>query len=167
MRKNLPKKYTSKIFNDHDHSVCFQSAMKSFQKHCFERNLKMTPLRSKVFEFLLKDHQPLGAYQILDMLRTAGFSSTPPIAYRVLDFLMAQGFVHKLKGLNAFVACSLPGIAHTPAFMICRKCEKVAELDEKDTGINLKKAEPIDFKIEEAVIEVMGLCTYCVTADVA
>ena len=45
--------------------------------------------------------------------------------------------------------------------MICRKCEKVAEIDEKKSGINLKKAAPLNFMIEEAIIEVVGLCTLC------
>jgi Fur family zinc uptake transcriptional regulator len=165
MGKNISWKNTSKVFNKHDHSVCFRDSMESFQKHCFEKNLKLTPLRIKVFEFLLKDHQPLGAYQILDMLRDSGFGSTPPIAYRVLDFLIEQGFVHKIKRLNAFVACSHLGNTHSPAFMICRKCEKIAEIDEKESGVNLKKAAPFDFKIEEAVIEIIGLCKACITAE--
>ena len=46
------------------------------------------------------------------MLGKDGFSSTPLIAYRVLDFLIEQGFVHKIKKLNAFIACSHPEI-HT------------------------------------------------------
>ncbi|MAI97670.1 MAG: Fur family transcriptional regulator [Rhodobacteraceae bacterium] len=139
--------------------------MKSFERHCFENNLKLTPLRKKIFEFLLKEHQPRGAYEILDMLRDSGFSSAPPIAYRVLDFLIEQGFVHKIKRLNSFVACSHPGNIHSPAFMICRKCEKVAEIDEKKSGIDLKKAAPLNFQIEEAVIEVVGICTFCITAE--
>ena len=116
---------------------------------------------------MLRDHQPLGAYQILDMLRDSGFASTPPIAYRVLDFLIEQGFAHKIKRLNAFVACSHPGSTHSPTFMICRKCDKVAEIDEKESGIDLKKATSFDFKVEEAVIEFIGLCTSCVTVEVS
>ena len=139
--------------------------MKAFEKHCADKNLKLTPLRKKVLEFLLKDHQPLGAYEILDMLRNSGFGSTPPIAYRVLDFLIEQGFAHKIKRLNAFVACSHLGDAHSPAFMICRKCEKVAEIDKKESGINLKKAAPFDFKVEEAFIEFIGLCKSCITLE--
>ncbi|MDG2355709.1 MAG: Fur family transcriptional regulator [Paracoccaceae bacterium] len=165
MKKNPTQKYASIIFKKHNHNVCFNNAMKAFQKHCFEKNLKLTPLRIKVFEFLLRDHQPLGAYQILDMLRDSGFGSTPPIAYRVLDFLIEQGFAHKIKRLNAFVACSHLGSTHSPAFMICRKCEKVAEINEKESGVNLKKAAPFDFKIEEAVIEVIGLCISCITVE--
>ena len=131
-----------------------------------EKELKLTPLRLKVFQLLLKDHRPLGAYQILDLLRKDGFSSTPPIAYRVLDFLIEHGFVHKIKKLNAFVACSHPGNSHSPTFMICRKCEKVAEINEKESGLNFNRAPSSEFKIEEAIIELIGICKNCTKLEV-
>ena len=97
---------------------------------------------------MLDDHRPIGAYHILEMLGKEGFSSTPPIAYRVLDFLIEQGFVHKIKKLNAFIACSHPGNSHSPTFMICRKCEKVAEIDEKKSGLKLDKKSLSEFNIK-------------------
>ena len=161
MQKKISTKETFDFFKSHDHDVCFGDAMVEIEKHCRKKNLKFTPLRRRVFEYLLRDHKPLGAYEILDLLREDGLASTPPIAYRVLDFLMKQGFVHKIQGLNAFVACSHPGSSHSPAFMICRKCEKVAELDEKISGINLEKSIPSDFSVEETVVEMRGICTSC------
>ena len=161
MQKKISTKETFEFFKNHDHDVCFGDAMEEIEKHCHKKNLQFTPLRRRVFEYLLRDHKPLGAYEILDLLREDGLASTPPIAYRVLDFLMKQGFVHKIQGLNAFVACSHPGSSHSPAFMICRKCEKVAELDEKISGINLEKSIPSDFSVEETVVEMRGICTSC------
>ena len=78
-----------------------------------------------------------------------------------IEGLMKEGFVHKIRGLNAFVACSHPGSSHSPAFMICRKCEKVAELDKKVSGLNLEKSIPSDFSVEETVVEMRGICTSC------
>lgn len=162
MKKNILRKNPSaKVFKKHDHGACYKTAIQAFEKHCLENNLQCTPLRRKVLEFLLKDHQPKGAYEILDLLREEGLSSKPPIAYRVLDFLIEQGFAHKIQGLNAFVACSYPGDSHSPAFMICRKCEKVAEVEDTESGINLKKAALTEFKIEEAFIEIRGICNSC------
>ena len=161
MQKKISTKETFEFFNNHDHDACFGDAMVEIEKHCHKKNLQFTPLRRRVFEYLLRDHKPLGAYEILDLLREDGLASTPPIAYRVLDFLMKEGFVHKIQGLNAFVACSHPGSSHSPAFMICRKCEKVAELDEKISGINLGKSIPSDFSVEETVVEMRGICTSC------
>ena len=160
-KKALPKNLPTKIFEKHDHSTCYETVIQAFEKHCFENNLQCTTLRLKVLGFLLKDHRPLGAYEILDLLNREGLSSKPPIAYRVLDFLIEQGFAHKIQGLNAFVACSYPGDSHSPTFMICRKCEKVAEVENAESGINLKKAALAEFKIEEAFIEIRGICNSC------
>ena len=149
------------IFNKHNHDICFKTTLEAAENHCSENNLEFTPLRRKVFEILLKDHKPLGAYKILDLLREAGFSSTPPIAYRVLDFLIKHGFAHKIKGRNAFVACSHLGSFHSPAFMICRKCENIAEVDSKKTKVTPRQPNPLSFKVEETIIEMIGLCNTC------
>ena len=165
MTKNNIHNEISRNFSDHNHKKCFEISMNAFKKHCHENNIKLTPLRLKVFELLLKDHRPIGAYQILEMLGKDGFSSTPPIAYRVLDFLIEQGFVHKIKKLNAFIACSHPGNSHSPTFMICRKCEKVAEIDEKKSGLKLDKKSLSEFKIEESIIEIIGICKKCISLE--
>ena len=103
---------SSHIFKKHNHANCSKQALKKFEQHCLKKNLQVTPLRRKILEYLLRDHRPLGAYEILDLLRKEGFSSTHQ-SYRVLDFLIAEGFVHKVKGLNAFIACTAPGNVHS------------------------------------------------------
>ena len=119
-----------------------------------------------MFEILIRDHKPLGAYDILDALSKEGFSSSPPIAYRVLDFLIEKGLVHKIHGLNSFIACAYAGCAHIPAFVICRKCDNVAELRGEE---NIPKASSssLDFKIENAMIEISGVCSMSSDAGVA
>ena len=161
-KKKLSTNNPSKIFNKHDHNSCYKKTLQAFTEHCLENNLKSTPLRKKILEFLLRDHRPLGAYEILDLLAKEGLSSKPPIAYRVLDFLIEQGFAHKIHGLNAFVACNYPGDAHSPAFMICRKCDKVAEIDDRESALNLEKASSGEFQIEKAFVEIMGVCKSCI-----
>jgi Fur family zinc uptake transcriptional regulator len=167
MQKKLAKRNNYELQKGQDNSPCFKKAIDEIQKYCLEKNLKFTPLRRKVFEFLLRSHKPLGAYEVLDLLRQQGFASTPPIAYRVLDFLVAQGFVHRIQGLNAFVACSHPGSSHSPAFMICRKCEEVAEIRAKDSKINLIKSSVYDFIVEKTTVEILGVCKSCHSLETA
>jgi Fur family zinc uptake transcriptional regulator len=103
-----------------------------------------------------------GAYAILDLLREAGFSSQPPVAYRALDFLVEHGFAHKIERLNAFVGCALPDTVHSPAFMICRKCDTVAEAGSSLSNFNLSAtASATGFKIEQTVVEARGVCNSC------
>ena len=115
---------------------------------------------------MIRGHKPIVAYEILDILSKEGFSSSPPIAYRVLDFLIEKGLVHKIQGLNSFIACAYAGCAHIPAFVICRKCDNVTEIKGQK---NFPKVPTValDFKIENAMIEILGICSTCSNEGVA
>ena len=136
--------------------------MQTAEEYCEERKLQLTPARRKVLELLLQEHRALGAYAILDLLREVGFSSQPPVAYRALDFLVEHGFAHKIERLNAFVACALPGTAHSPAFMICRQCDTVAETQSFSSNFNLlTNVDDTSFTIEQTIVEAKGVCHSC------
>ena len=62
-----------------------------------------------MLEALLESHRALTAYELLDQLAAAGLGSQPPVAYRALDFLVANGFVHRIERLGAFAACTEAG----------------------------------------------------------
>lgn len=149
-------------FQEHDHQTCVETALTSVEARCSAEGLRLTPVRRKVLEMLLQEHRALGAYAILDWLRAEGFGSQPPVAYRALDFLVQNGFVHKIERLNAFVACSHPGQSHSPAFMICRKCDAVAEAQSAPTkGVLGAAARAAGFEIERTVVEAEGICPDC------
>jgi Fur family zinc uptake transcriptional regulator len=152
----------SVAFEQHDHTTCSESILKSAEDYCRRNNLKLTDTRRKVLELLLVAHRALGAYSLLDLLKEAGFRSQPTVAYRALDFLVKHGFAHKVKSLNAFIACTHPGRNHSPAFMICRQCETVAETNPEIPGFNVSVDErSLGFKVEQTVIELQGLCHTC------
>lgn len=152
----------SVAFEKHDHTTCSESILKSAEDYCRRNNLKLTDTRRKVLELLLVAHRALGAYSLLDLLKEAGFRSQPTVAYRALDFLVKHGFAHKVKSLNAFIACTHPGRNHSPAFMICRQCETVAETNPEIPGFNVSVDErSLGFKVEQTVIELQGLCHTC------
>ena len=149
-------------FAQHDHSTCMSDALTTADARCAADGLRFTPVRRKVLEILLQDHRALGAYTILDKLRENGFGSQPPIAYRALDFLVTNGLVHKIELLNAFIACAHANHSHTPAFMICRLCDAVAEaLSSTAQGALRDAARSTGFRIERTVIEAEGICPSC------
>ncbi len=153
-------------FQQHDHGTCVADALSVAEVRCAEEGLRLTPVRRKVLELLLKEHRALGAYAILDLLRDAGFGSQPPVAYRALDFLAENGFVHKIERLNAFVACTHSGEDHSPAFMICRVCDAVAEAQSAPAkGALGAAAKAAGFQIEKTVVEAEGICPACVGKD--
>ena len=136
--------------------------IKVAEQYCKENDLKFTPVRRKVLELLLQKNTAIGAYEILDLLREAGFKNQPPVAYRALDFLVKNGFAHKIEQLNSFIGCVHPGKDHSPAFMICRNCDFVAEEEAISPNSSVSKiASKSGFKVEKAIIEAQGLCQSC------
>ncbi|APG49099.1 Fur family transcriptional regulator [Phaeobacter porticola] len=149
-------------FQAHDHSHCISDGIAVADAHCRKHGLQFTPVRRRVLEILLQAHRAMGAYDLLDILRTEGLGSQPPVAYRALDFLVKNGFAHKIERLNAFVACSHSGDDHTPIFMICRSCNMVAEAPSQTTKGRLGvAARETGFLIERTVMEAEGLCPKC------
>lgn len=149
-------------FDAHDHRQCVEDGLAEAEAHCAEAGLRFTPVRRAALKILLREHRALGAYELLDRLRDAGFGGQPPVAYRALDFLVANGFAHKIERLNAFIACAHPGADHSPAFLICRKCDVVAEAHSVPTrGVLGEAARASGFRIERTVIEALGLCPSC------
>ena len=132
------------------------------EQYCKENDLNFTPVRRKVLEILLHKNTAIGAYEILDLLREAGFKNQPPVAYRALDFLVQNGFAHKIEQLNSFIGCTHPGKDHSPAFMICRKCDSVSEEEALTRNFSVSQiASKAGFTVEKAVIEARGLCHSC------
>ena len=78
-------------FREHDHAKCASLLMTAAHNLCIARAVRLTPVREKVLELLLKSHAPLGAYDILAELSASGFRAQPPVAYRALDFLVENG----------------------------------------------------------------------------
>ena len=132
------------------------------EQYCQENGLNFTPVRRKVLEILLKKNTAIGAYEILDLLREAGFKNQPPVAYRALEFLVQNGFAHKIEQLNSFIGCTHPGKDHSPAFMICRNCDSVSEEEALTRNFSVSQiASKAGFTVEKAVIEARGLCHSC------
>ncbi|MBT0956089.1 transcriptional repressor [Alphaproteobacteria bacterium KMM 3653] len=149
-------------FDAHNHSACIATGVAQAEAYCAERKLQFTPVRRRVLEILLKEHRAMGAYDLLPILAAEGLGSQPPVAYRALDFLLQNGFCHKIERLNAFIACVHPDRKHAPAFLICRNCDSVAEAHTDLAGSPLAEAaSAAGFTIERTVVEAEGICPSC------
>ncbi|MDR9485453.1 MULTISPECIES: transcriptional repressor [Sediminimonas] len=153
---------TAPGFETHDHGSCVADSLQQAEQHCAEQRLQLTPTRRRVLEILLEGHRSMGAYEILDRLRAEGLGSQPPVAYRALDFLTMHGFAHRIEGLNAFIACTHLSDTHSPAFLICRACNRVVEAEADPMAGELgRAAADAGFVIERSVREAIGLCPAC------
>lgn len=155
-----------RAFRPHDHGRCRATARAAIEAECAARGLRLTPARVCVLEALLESHKALSAYELLDRLRAAGLGSQPPVAYRALEFLVENGFAHRIERLSAFVACTHAGAEHAAAFLICRECRTVAEASLPQLGAGLAAcADDQGFAVERVVIEAEGRCARCRAAD--
>jgi len=150
----------------HDREDRVRRALDEAERRAAGNKANFTPVRRHALKILLENRTAMSAYGLLKRLAADWFGSQPPVAYRALDFLMKQGFVHKLERLNAFVACAYPDKPHEPAFLVCRKCRAVAETREAPPPRLLARdARALGFRIERAVVEAEGLCRDCAPED--
>src|SRR3546814_13485660 len=105
------------------------------------------------------DLAPMGAYDVLAKLNEDGRRAAPMTVYRAIDFLMEQGLVHRLASRNAFVGCENPDAPHSGQFLICKRCGRVAELDEGHIGKAIVRgAARAGFDVALHDVEVEGFC---------
>ena len=148
-------------FERHDHRHCQHQLLSAARKLCESRHRRLTTRRQQVLEILLQSHQPMGAYDILAQInRHAETQVAPPIVYRALEFLLEEGLVHRIECRNAFIGCVDPGHSGAAQFLICKGCEKVAELDKPTTTL-ASEASRVGFVIDHSVVEITGFCADC------
>lgn len=132
---------------------------------CRQRGLRLTPIRARVLGFIAQAGQPVKAYDLLEQMRVdAGVgSAAPPTVYRALDFLLGNGFIHKLESINAFIACHHPSAEpHSVPFLICDGCHNAVELEDEQVAYALDaRARATGFVPRAQVLEVHGLCADC------
>lgn len=146
----------------HAHDDCLQRAVSAAEAVCQRRGLRLTTLRRRVLELVWQSHEPVKAYDVLDQLREEHRGAAPPTVYRALEFLQAQGFVHRIESLNAFIGCGDPQESHDGQFLICRGCGAVAEIDDADiTHLLSRKARQMGFYIDNGTVEIKGMCAAC------
>ncbi len=160
--RDLVKKSAKAIVHSHDHQHCVEDALAAAEKLCAAKDLRFTPLRRRVLEFVWSSHKPVGAYALLDQLRDEALGSAPPTVYRALDFLIENGLIHRIERMNAFVGCSHPGEAHRGFFLICADCGNAEELEAEEIAqaITAGAAER-GFIAREMTLEVTGVCADC------
>jgi Fur family zinc uptake transcriptional regulator len=97
------------------------------EKLCAQRNVRLTPQRLEVLRLMSLQQGAISAYDLLDLLARKR-AAKPPTVYRALDFLLEQGFVHKVESTNSYVLCHLfDQPTHTSAMFICDRCGVVKE----------------------------------------
>ncbi len=146
----------------HAHAHCKETALADAESICQRRNVRFTPLRRRVLELIWDNHDVSRAYDLLAALQEEDPKAKPPTIYRTLDFLLEQGFVHRIESLNAFVGCDHPEKRHEFQLLICTRCGLVQELHQPELSERLyNSARAQGFQPDRQTMEVHGQCADC------
>ena len=152
----------------HNHRLCIEDALDRAEAVCAGRGARLTPIRRRVLEIVWGQHQPIGAYAILEALhgKSGVGAAAPPTVYRALDFLIAQGLVHRLESLNAYIGCPQPEENHASQFLICTGCGEVTEIEGSEIAASARRqAAARGFSLDRLTIELAGRCPHCAAKD--
>lgn len=145
-------------------AILAPGALEQAAQLCRDRGVRMTPIRHEVLSALYTTHRPLGAYDIAEIMgREVSRRVAPITIYRALEFLLEQGFIHKLETRNAFIACPHE---HTPdelvVFLICEACGGVDEASSPTVSSAMSSIlGEAGFIPRAKVVEIVGLCAHC------
>lgn len=135
---------------------------------CQQRNVRLTPQRLEVLRLMAVHNGAISAYDLLDLLRQSEPQAKPPTVYRALDFLLSQGFIHRVESHNSYVVCHhFEQPDHISVMLICDKCGSVMEHHAQGVESTLQLVTmQAGFTSNRTIIETHGLCAACNAARV-
>lgn len=153
---------SSSVIHCHDHDCCISHALESAQNVCCEKNIRLTPIRQRIFELIWSNHKAVGAYDLLASLQQEDPKAKPVTIYRALDFLLSAGLIHKVASLNAFVGCSHPETAHNSVLLICDNCHDAKEVEAQEVYEAIYEIGRNNaFQPQQLTLELHGFCDDC------
>lgn len=176
---NMPRPTSSYPTPPHNFSAHIEHQLDKATALCTQQGARMTAQRRDVLGLILTHAHPVGAYDLLEELKTAGRRPAPPTVYRALDFLLEHGLIHRIERLSAFIPCTnlrhcshthehSEACLHTAQFLICRDCKTVTEIADTTVLETLKRiCKNENFVIQSTSVEVEGVCAHCAAKNSA
>jgi len=125
---------------------------------CRQNNLRLTPIRERVYRELVQSGGPVGAYDLVDRLSSDKKRLAPVTIYRALDFLRDAGLVHRLATQNSYVVSH--GQPETNAMKIMfvdKRTGETIEVHSTEIAEAIRKAaEQAGFRNVSPFVEVEG-----------
>lgn len=147
---------------NHAHSECVDAAQKRFDEISKTADKRLGVHVRAVFEVLVSKHRAFTAYEIVDVIAERGRKLQATQVYRALDTLLEIGIIHRIESRNAYIACHGGEGCDQPQLMICRSCDRVAEINSNPIEDSIKKtAQSSGFVVQSRQVELLGLCPNC------
>ena len=132
--------------------------------YCLKNKKSLTPSRTLIIKTLSKYSKPKSAYELhAELNKNSASKINISTVYRVLEFWIELGLIHKISSLNKFLLCLAPNEKHTHMLNICTKCEKVIETCNEKMGLNFKKGtEELNLNFNSSnTVEIPVTCSKC------
>ncbi|MDC3024035.1 transcriptional repressor [Alphaproteobacteria bacterium] len=132
--------------------------------HCIQNKKSLTPSRSLVIKILSRHSKPQSAYNLLDEINKENNTNLNiSTIYRVLDFWMDLGLIHKISAINKYLICLTPSDEHTHILNYCTKCENVIETCNKKMASILNRAvKKLNLSLNNKYsVEIPVICSKC------
>ena len=132
--------------------------------YCLKKKNSLTPSRTLVIKTLSKHKKPISAYELRDEINNnKDVKINISQVYRVLEFWIDLGLIHKISSINKFLLCVTPDEKHTHMLNYCTVCEKVYETCNEQIELNLKESTAkldLEFNTTRSV-EIPVICPQC------
>lgn len=130
---------------------------------CVKNKKSLTPTRLLIIKTLFDNKKPQSAYELQGELNNNKVKINISTIYRVLEFWIKIGILHKIASINKYFICSTPKEKHIHMLNFCTACNTVYESCNKAMDLNFDKSVT-NLKLtidKKSSIEIPVLCTSC------
>ena len=127
---------------------------------CATAHKTITPQRLCILQALPDNGRPMTAYSLRDQLMADSKRYNISTIYRVLDFWVSLGVVHKIDSTSAYMRCQDDHDHHLHVIQLCTECQSVEEACAVSQALTLP-SQPGFQPTPNQVIELKGLCKDC------
>lgn len=141
---------------------CNFKSLGTIEEYCKKQGLRFTSIRKHILQLIWDSQCAVKAYDLLEEIKPNFNKAKPATVYRTLDFLLEQGFIHKVMSLNAFIACKQFHCNDNQILLFCTQCHKTEEKTGEEMIRNITyELKQSGFINQINSIEIQGLCVNC------
>ena len=106
---------------------------------CRANNLRLTPIRERVYRELVQTRWSGWGYDLVDRLSSDKKRLAPVTIYRALDFLRDAGLVHRLATQNSYIVShGQPEVNAMKVMFVCTKTGKTVKIHSAEVAEAVK-----------------------------
>ena len=148
--------------------VIASRVIKEAEAICQSSSTRLTAKRKRVLSCLLKADRAMSVYELIaDWKKEFNETISPMSVYRIMAVLENENLVHRLHAVNKYTACAHISCdndhASAQVFLICERCNNVAETNASDSLLDLLKSNlsGTGYLLKSPHLELLCLCENC------